>query len=71
MHNIIKVSVDTTEIDIAQKKIDRLINSIEKLNELTEKQNKKPANNDKLDAEMILQKIEQNMLKEPSSSDIF
>lgn len=71
MHNIIKVSVDTTEIDIAQKKIDRLINSIEKLNELTEKQNKKPANNDKLDAEMILQKIEQNMLKEPFSSDIF
>lgn len=71
MHNIIKVSVDTTEIDIAQKKIDRLINSIEKLNELTEKQNKKPANNDKLDVEMILQKIEQNMLKEPSSSDIF
>lgn len=71
MHNIIKVSVDTTEIDIAQKKIDRLINSIEKLNELAEKQNKKPANNDKLDVEMILQKIEQNMLKEPSSSDIF
>ena len=32
-------------------------------------QNKKPANNGKLDAEMILQKIEQNVFKKSSNKE--
>lgn len=64
MHNIIKVSVDTTEIDIAQKKIDRLINSIEKLNELAEKQDKKLADFDKLNAEKIADFLEKKITEQ-------
>lgn len=58
----IKIRVDTSEIDVAQKKVDKLINSIKQLNELIEGQNKKPADNDKLDAEKIADSLEKRLL---------
>lgn len=62
MEEQIKIRVDTSEIDAAQKKVDKLINSIKQLNELIEGQNKKPADNDKLDAEKIADSLEKRLL---------
>lgn len=62
MEEQIKIRVDTSEIDVAQKKVDKLINSIKQLNELIEGQNKKPADNDKLDAEKIVDSLEKRLL---------
>ncbi len=62
MEEQIKIRVDTSEIDVAQKKVDKLINSIKQLNELIEGQNKKPADNDKLDAEKIADSLEKRLL---------
>lgn len=62
-HNEITVHVDTSEIDQAQEKVDRLIESIEKLDNLISKQNKKLVNIDKLNAEKIIQKLEELISK--------
>jgi len=64
MEEKIKIRVDTSEIDVAQKKVDKLINSIKQLNELIEGQNKKPADNDKLDAEKIADSLEKRLLSQ-------
>lgn len=62
-HNEITVHVNTSEFDQAQAKIDHLIESVEKLDNLISKQNKKLAKIDKLDDEKVIQKLEELISK--------
>lgn len=60
----ITIHVNTSEIDQAQVKIDHLIESIEKLDSLILKQDKKLADFDKLNAEKIADFLEKKITEQ-------